>query len=154
MQDRLFGGSVPAEEARSDCRDLVGLWVDTVEAASGHRPPKQTVGRMAKVIKDLLETHPADLVGRALVVAAEEGRSPAAVPDLMLRVQTQGTKAKLREWVATKGWPTGTRFKRGEQSGTYVPDPLGYDRAPYRVPWGAPTRDELQRALEALRENG
>lgn len=152
MQRPLFDPG-PRREP-SSARDLTGEWVDAVAEASGYQPPKATISRMAKVVKGLLETHPPDMIRRTLMIAAEEGKPPAAVPDLLLRVQTRGTQMTVREWVSKNGWPTGSRFQRGVGGGTFVPDPLGYDKPPYRVPWSAPTADELRRALRAQEVSG
>lgn len=154
MQDALFPGTETPEQQHPSARDLLAAWIDCVKTVSGYPPPKQTVGRMAKQIKDLLETHPVQLLRDALEAAAQQGTAPAGMPDLVLRIQSGREQSYVREWVRENGWPTGSRFKRGEQGGTYVRDPLGYDRPPYHVPWSPPTRSELLSALEALRVSG
>jgi hypothetical protein len=151
VQGKLFD-SGPVKEPES-ARDLTADWVDAVTEKSGFPPPKQTISRMAKVIKDLLETHPPDLIRKTLLIAADEGRPPAGVADLMLRVQTQGTQMTVRDWVRQHGWPTGSRFQRGANGATYVPDPLGYDKPPYKVPWAPPSVEELRRALAAREDS-
>lgn len=151
MQESLFDDS-PGEPVQTDTQLLIADWVDEVQALTGLQPPRATIGRMAKTVRALLETHPRHLLSDVLSAAAREGKGPAALPDLTLRVQTQGPQELLRLWVSEHGWPTGTRFKHTPSGGAYVRDPLGYDRPPYKVPWSSPTRDELRSALERLRE--
>jgi hypothetical protein len=157
MQEALFGDPGPTEpgpEEELSCRDLTAAWIDRVREVSSHPPPKQTVGKMIAQIRELLKTHPPDLIRDALLLAANDGKPPALLPDLVLRVQTHGDQATVRDWVQQNGWPTGTRFVRGSHGGSYVPDPLGYDRAPHPVSWGSPTRVAIREALERLHPNG
>jgi hypothetical protein len=53
------------------------------------------------------------------------------------------------EHINTHGWPTGSRWVHGTHSGAYIQDPLGADRPTYSVPWGRPTIEAIQAALEA-----
>jgi hypothetical protein len=60
-----------------------------------------------------------------------------------------GPNALARRFVERHGRPTGSRWVRGEVSGKYVPDPLGYDVPPHPVDWRTPSIPKIQAALEA-----
>lgn len=97
--------------------------------------------------------HPPELVRQWLSVATgKEIRSGAAVLISGLRSgkppSPPAEYSLARSYVVQYGWPTGSRWVRGNHAGTYVPDPLGRDSPPHSVPWARPALADIQAALE------
>jgi DNA-binding transcriptional ArsR family regulator len=92
-----------------------------------------------------------------LIDEARAGDRPPALLTNLVRNRKQvardrAGRSALKEFLAKNGgrWPTGTRMARGTHSFTYVPDPLGYEKAvEYEVDWGRPTEAEVIAALRA-----
>lgn len=136
---------------------VVAAYVDKVREAGGRRDGRQ-VGHMAKQVQAMLdESVEEGVLIEALEKMVSKGiaapwRLGEFVNDVLLERARRPQQDLLGELMRQNGgWPTGTRFVRAEQAGTYVQDPLGYDTAPYDVPWGRPKRDEV---LAALKQKG
>ena len=62
----------------------------------------------------------------------------------------ESARQLARQLIDERGWPTGSRWL-ATQGGTYIQDPLGYDKPPptYAVPWSKPTLAEIVAALRS-----
>jgi len=157
MQGKLFDLLPATSEAaegtdEETVQNLLAAWIDRVRELTRLSPPKQTIGRMAAQIRDLVKTHPPTLVRTALMQCADAGLPPSWLPERVLRAQVQPQQSVVQQWIKERGWPTGVRYQRGTHGGTYVADPLGYDRPPPSLRFSPPTRAQLQEALSGLLE--
>jgi hypothetical protein len=84
-------------------------------------------------------------------LSSKKARSKAAVFLNNLRdIHDDAVATFISEHGGT--WPTGSRWHRSGAGGTYVRDPLGYDKPDYAVDWGRPSHGEIKRALEGKGE--
>ena len=63
----------------------------------------------------------------------------------------QSDRALAHAYISVHGRPTGSRWARGEASGTFVRDVLGHDKPSHPVPWGTPPLDEVGAELRRRR---
>lgn len=90
-----------------------------------------------------------------LARAISAGRPPATLLAHLVREWDATGQAPVecqpmdvaRLVAAVQGYPTGSRFVRGSHAGSFVRDPLGYDRATYDVPWSRPSLRDMADAL-------
>lgn len=116
---------------------------------------------MAAACKKLAaEKVDAEVLQQAVRLMAERGNPPASLPDVVFEVQAKsGPAAQDREAIRLfledhdGAWPTGAKFIRGSHAGTYVADPLGYDRLPggYNAGTSGIHRPTRQEVLDALK---
>jgi hypothetical protein len=131
--------------------DYVAFYIDESHRLSRYPTPQGAaiVGSKAKVL--LADGVSDEHVRAAITLLVEKGRPPQVLPYLVAEVQAVKERGPFAEWVRANGWPTGSKFVRGANGGTFVQDTLGRERPTYDVPWGPPSRDEL---IAALRREG
>lgn len=60
-------------------------------------------------------------------------------------------RRRAQEWINQHGWPTGARFVRGHNAGSYRYHPLGLERIPYHDwPHPRPSFEDITEAVAAL----
>jgi len=105
-----------------------------------------------------------DDLQRATSIALERGILPLSDDSPLWGLALMDARRQVKEWngrprdpleeavsIALSGqWPTGSRFVRGEngQSGSFVFDPLGWDKPDHSVPWGRPSREQVREAIK------
>lgn len=123
-------------------RDALALYADAFRDATGGLEHDQCFPDLAvETIRMFASRVRADVLAEALRELAVSGEEPsqANLGRLVARlaVLAKHTEPIEHVWVqqaraflAEHGRPTGIRFVRGVQSGTYVRDPLGFDVLP------------------------
>lgn len=135
--------------------DPVKLYIDTYRSLHGFAPPKDVSRRVgAESNKLTREGIPDEAIEFGIKRLAERGGQPNQLPVFAAeggaRTSPHGRATEaLRAFLELHDgrWPTGARFVRGTHSGTFMRDPLGYDRAPPGFAIERPTREEIVRAL-------
>lgn len=146
---------------RPEYGNLIGIFADECLAAHGHKPPRQIVQRMAQQCAKLANERIAvEVMQEAVRLVARRGNPPSTLPDVVFEVQAKsGPVARDREAIRMflenhdGSWPTGAKFIRGTHAGTYVYDPLGYDKIPggYNLSGTDIHRPSRQEILDALK---
>lgn len=142
---------------------MVTYFVDRAREVNGASPPRRVIGTIAKEIGELVkEKISTDHLLTAIDILVDKGLDPtqlascvftaqARMKDGLGREDLQLLNEFLDKEVRPSGlrWPTGSRWRRSQQSGTFVQDPLGLDRPTYSVSWSSPSKAQI---VEALRE--
>lgn len=155
--------SKPSGGASTGSQQFVTYFVDRAREVNGASPPRRVIGTIAKEIGELVKekTNPDHLM-TGIDILVDKGLDPTQLASCVFTAQARMKDGLGREDLrllneylekevrpAGLRWPTGTRFRRSEQSGTYVQDALGLDRPTYPVSWSSPSKAEI---VQALRE--
>jgi hypothetical protein len=147
-------------------RLLVAHFVETARDRNEADPPRRLVGQIATEIAKLIkEGISNDALTAGIELLVEKGQDPSTLPSMVFTAQSRlrgvslEEQTLLREFLTEHGgrWPTGSSWVHGMAAGTYVQDPLGFDRPNYDVEWGKPTKKQVVAALIERRndaENG
>lgn len=169
MEERLFGVEAgPTKPTPLRIEDtLVAHFVDTCRAQNRMDPPPGVKGAMAKVLGKLdKQGQPHDLLREAIVRVVKDGIAPKDFEQVVFQIQSEmggisfAEREALRAFLLANAkhgkWPTGARFVRGTHSGTYISDPLGYDKLPgdYDSRGSGIHRPNREEVVEALRGRG
>ena len=134
---------------------LVNVYIDAVVEAGGRADQSETAWARNKIVVLLHDDVPEEVIAEAIRKMVARGRLGGYtlgtfVNEVLMEHKAGPDRQLLDEFLdAHDGrWPTGVRFVRGSHSGTYVADPLGYDRADYGQ-WRYPNRQEVLDALRA-----
>lgn len=140
-------------DARAD--RLVAIYEQAVYEIGGWPDPAETNWLRTKALKLLDDGIHEEIVAEAVVKMVGRHKFGGYmlgtfVNEVLAEHHDAPDKALLDRFLdAHDGrWPTGVAFKRGSHSGTYVADPLGYDKADYGQ-WRPPRRQEVLNALRA-----
>jgi hypothetical protein len=139
---------------------LVTYFVDRAREVNGASPPKRVIGTIAKELAALVkEGHSEDLLMTGIDILVDRGLDPTMISSAVFTAQarmkdgmSRADLALLNEFldgIRADGhrWPTGSRWVRSAQAGTFVEDPLGLDQPTYDVPWSRPSKRDIVRAL-------
>lgn len=134
---------------------LTEVYISTVQQAGGYLSGTEVSWARNKLTILLHDGIAEDVIAEAIRKMVAKRRFNTwhlgtFVNEVLIEQKDAPDKKLLDEFLdAHDGrWPTGVRFVRGSHSGTYVADPLGYDKADYGQ-WRYPKRQEVIDALRA-----
>jgi hypothetical protein len=150
--------SSPLSETRTsrvrEAREtIVARWKTLVEVETGVVPDDAVADTLRKHIgRAQAQSIAFETLEQAVEILVDRGYGPGLYPHVVLEAAQRSARGTdlVEPFLHQHGgkWPTGSRWVRGTHGGSFVQDPLGYDRPTHSVPWGPPTRKEV---LDALR---
>ena len=160
MNSNVSSTSPSGGASTASANRCVTYFVDRARQVNGTSPPKRVIGTLAKELGALVkEGHSEDLLLTGIDILVDRGLDPTQIASCVFTAQarmkdglSRDDLQLLNEFLDTlkaEGirWPTGSRWVRSAQAGTFVEDPLGLDQPTYHVPWSRPSKRDIVRAL-------